>query len=397
MNLFSTFVTANSKLKLSNLKATGRYDASPIVYKFLQKVKIASSKSFQLKARKSSSGSNRTELINSFIYYHKAVNDNRSPKLLAQQTVFEKELHSMWYIMCFDLVIEPNQNITFNIISKKPEDDLVSIIVHATHTFATVFPVNHWNGLTINVCLDDTTRDLVPNHNGYVHALDEMYLKSMAFNVSGMTQTDIQVIYLTKKEEMIKLLFHELAHYTKLDRVLYNHARVDFGLDSQPTHLNCSEVYAESMSILFNVCYQSVHLWGENKNNNLEQIFRDHLNAELFYTCYLSGSVLKFYGYNKGNVTDFFSKPTQRLLASSIATWEYIILRGQLLSHLNEVAQIVDKNNWAVTPETVEHVINLMRPTRKYIECVRNQMGQKSLVNISYTMIELDWKKISAS
>jgi hypothetical protein len=88
---------------------------------------------------------------------------------------------------------------------------------------------------------------------------------SGAMNVSGVTQRSSKQIILTKSEEIIKLLYHEMVHYIGLEQFLQTSTKYDFALTNK--NLNLAEAYAELMAIILYCAYLTIHFLGIQKIN----------------------------------------------------------------------------------------------------------------------------------
>jgi|SRR5271154_2801770 len=300
-------------------------------------------------------------------------------------TKFSNDLKKMDTIYSFKL----NGATTLNFILNRTDESkrLVSAIIHAVHTFCHLFPYDY-HGLVINICLDDNKRDLIIPETLKNDAEKFKYLEkhALAFNVSGMTNRMDKLIDVTRSEEMIKLLYHEMVHYIGLDTVLLDH-NIDSTL-SIKNKLNLSEAYTEFMSIILKSAYQSIYLAGLNKWN-LADTFAKILYLEIQYSFYLCSNILAFYGYNKDTYNQFFQGISDKKY-SPIPIWEYVFLRAALLMNINQVVDIVALTHWHVTSSTSRAVIELMIPTNKFIDKLSFFIIRtKPIQNISYSMIDL--------
>jgi len=313
---------------------------------------------------------------------------------------FNSDLQSMNDILTFKLTVN-SHIVTINFIMHEIYHHLIATIIHAINTFCHLFKHDYHN-LTINVCLDHNKRDLIlpteykiKTRNDYRDIFHFLQKKSYAYNASGMTNINEKVIYITRTEEIIKLLFHELSHYAKLDYQLLFMPITDFKLSVETeTHtLNSSEAYTEFMAVILNSAYQTIHLFGlKHKTNELfYDTYAKLLSIETEYSCYLASIILKFYDYDKHNVMDFFLGIGEKKY-SPIAIWEYVFLRAQLMLNLDAVLKIVH-NNWIIDRNNQTLLINLMTVDERMIQKVKKYMEYEPNINISYTMIDFDWNK----
>lgn len=287
-------------------------------------------------------------------------------------SMFEDSLVDMVKTKSFHMKVAGGGMIKLNFLLPRsyPVGLLVSIMC-AINTFTYVFPFSY-NGLTLYICLDDHARTL---NNG-------------AFTVSGVTKPD-RMIILTKREEIIKLLFHEMVHYIGLDEKLKLVDRGNFGLTIKDK-LNLSEVYAEFMAILLNAAYHAVHLSSLGVGD-IYTIFSDLLQKDTQYSLYLSSNILKACGYNQNNYKQFFAD-TGRRVSCRVRIWEYVILRTQLLLNMNLLTDDIStylpyKEGWRLDNDSITE---LMLPTTM-IEELTYYMKLNFSNNLSYSLIDFEW------
>ena len=327
---------------------------------------------------------NCQSLKNLFIKFNESYNGVSSSKFIADV----KQMES-----CYTAKLKVlNDIITINFLVDKlsSSSGYIASTLHAIHTFCYTFPY-HYHALVINICLDDNKRDVDWSMN-VPKVFDYLRMQSAAFNVSGVTDKKDKVINLTKKEEIIKLLYHEMVHFIGLDYELIN-ISINFGWATKPAVLNISEAYTEFMSILLYAAYQSIHL-ASLKKSNVYDTYARILFLETNYSVYLTSNILKFFGYDENTFRDFF-KGIGKKQQSPIYIWEYVIVRTQLLLNLDKVADLVGGNDeWRIDYSKVTAIVDLMKVNNEMINRIQYDMiNTKPINNISYTIIDLDWNK----
>lgn len=237
------------------------------------------------------------------------LNDDFEKEVLLMNKSFSCSLHSIkLYFLFLDFPL-----------------NLIAGIIHAINTFCCLFPFNY-KGLSIYICLDENKRIISKN----------------IFNISGITDKYNKTIILTKKEEIIKLLFHELIHYIGLDSSLLIFSELKY-----------FEAYTELLSVIFFVAYKSIHY----KRN-----FNKELNKELKYSLLLTSNILKYYGYGD-NYRDFFKQ--KKYEECKIPIWEYVLLRTQLFLNIDKI------NNWKTDTKIIKYMEidnNLINKLSKYMK-----------------------------
>lgn len=356
---------SNNKLKLINKDIFVKEDIIeiPLFKKLITDFTIASQKDLNMKSIKSNINNIQTKCIE----FNNRINKIKNSKL-------ESDILEMNYAHSLILTVN-NQKIKIHFLSYDNIPHYKSIIIHAINTFCYTFPFDY-NGLEIVVCLDENLRTLKKD-NGR-GSIKDLQKESKSFCASGVTNSINKYIVLTKKEEIIKLLFHELCHYAHLDYVLLDHPLTNnWSINKE---LNTSEAYTEFMSIILNSIYQTLHL-----KTNFNKTLIDILNYEITYSLYLTTNILRFFKYNKSNYQTFFNN-TGHNCDSPIATWEYIFLRTGLLVNLQKVLNSLD--NFTLNNNKIIPLMNFDTDLlNKYFDI-------KSIDNVSYTIIEIDWLKI---
>lgn len=392
ISLFDTSILSeNSREKLNQFQINTNkiHTLNPYLEELLKKMLIAFTKEINVNLI---APINVTKFRNILISFNKLFNYAYAP-----DSKFEKDVMQMNQVISFNLVIS-GDIIEIHFLKEELAKSigLVSSLLHALHTFCHLFPYNY-NGLIIYVCLDYNTRDLeLPQHyHSYQDIFDHLHKISAAFNVSGVTYSDKKEIILTKSEEMIKLMYHELVHYVGLDHILST-ANTNYGLAITKPTLNLFEAYAEFMSVLLNSAYQSIHL-SYLKKLNPKYLYKKILCTELDYSLYLSANILKFYGYNDKTYLEFFNNGSNNNNNSDkkynpVLVWEYILLRTQLLIHLDTVVNLVGPTNFFANENNKHDIIGIMKINNDLInELFFFMQHTKPIKNISYTMIDFNW------
>lgn len=319
---------------------------------------------------------------------------------------FEAVIKEMDRVSSVQLIIDNMQIEIFFLSDNDGRDfSLESTIIYAIHIFFHSFPIKkYYNGLKIYVSLDNLRRDAsypisldkinggpgtfnyTDKHTKLDNIFDYLRFNGTAFNVSGLTDFNNKTIILTKKEEVVKLLFHELVHFAGLDSKLSDKKiEVDWPIKNQI--LSPSEAFTEFMSVIMHCAFSTLYIYAYIEGNIFE-IYQNILSSELAYSIYLVGNLLKFYATD---INFFYSKKGQEKIYSPILIWEYIILRTQLLFDQTRVFECLDDN---FNVRNVEKIMKLMIPIKSLISLVENSMNSyRKSDNMSYLLIDIDWSK----
>jgi hypothetical protein len=315
-----------------------------------------------------------------FVQFHNMFTNVRDSKFISDIKSFDKTI-------TYTLNI-PRGKITLNFIYNNDKIKIISAITHALHTFCYFFDDDNidYDGLSIYICLDNNKRDIiVPNeYKSYDEKITYLQKKSLALNVSGMTDKNKKVIFLTRTEEIVKLLFHEMVHYIGLDEKL-RYVNFVNGWAILPAKLNISETYTEFMAVLLNAAYQTIHIWCVNREKSIETIYKSILDLETIYSLRLTANILKFYGYDYSTYDDFFKWHGQKK-SEPIPLWEYIFLRTICMMNITFFPANYVMNDVRVLIKLLKNDGDLRKRLGEYMMTPIDQ-------NISYNMIDLDWTK----
>lgn len=317
-----------------------------------------------------------------FIDFDTSLNEIKS-------SILQSNIIAMDQLYKFKMIIK-NYFIYINILKFNDTPiELISIIIHAIHTFCNLFEYDY-NNLQIDICLDKNTRTinfLEIGKKSYNEIFSQLHHTSSGFTVSGVTSRYEKHIIITKIEGIIKLIFHELVHYIGLDnQLLQIDNKFAWSLDGKP--LNPSEAYTEYMSIILHSMYMAIHIYSK-LNITVYECFIKILNYEIIYSIYLSANILKFLGF-KGDTLDQLFNGTNKKIKVPIQICEYVILRTQLLLNLNKVLKIID--NWKINNINVNKIIEHMQINNNFINILKKYIDNISPdSNISYSAFDLKW------
>lgn len=318
--------------------------------------------------------SNIEDIKNIMDYFNSTFNKNSSK--------FNDDLKTMNKTLSFKLFLDSTSSINIYFIYKKYEK-IIPVLIHAINSFCHFFKnKKNYDGLNIYVSLDDNKRSLDMNIS-----IDDHIDKCTAFTVSGITNKANKLIILTKKEEIIKLLFHELIHYTELDLIFVGDDVIN-NTSSGPW--NVSECYAETLGIIFYSLFQSIYLSSEIKLS-IEKIFEKILFSEINYSIKLSSTVFKLMGVTDKNKLNKYFENKLSVTSFPISLVEYILLRTMLFLDYKTIQKIIDNN---FNPIKIKQDIKtVFFSNKKFIEYMNNSFEEPVLDNLSYCSISVDWNK----
>lgn len=151
-------------------------------------------------------------------------------------------------------------------------------------------------------------RIALPDWHMYVR-LDETP-RTMPLNIGGLTMFREKQIICTKREEIIKTVFHELIHAVRLNE---NQVQKQWPWNISDK-ISLIEAHTELLAVILHSAYVSV-LMGFD--------FDLILTLEYRHTCWLAANILKHYGVD----VKTFLMPGN-LLSSRVQIWAYVFVRA---------------------------------------------------------------------
>lgn len=399
MNKISDYLSKRSKSKFEYilkknpvLEDNVYQNLHPVILRNIEVMKDA----FKQKIIMDIGSTNLNYMTNTFEHFVRDVLSQRKNKFLI-------DLHKMKNIFPVTLSVGPGYvsklriNFIFNKKKLESYQKHISLIIHAISTFCWMNPYKY-DGLEINICLDNNHRD-IPKHINNMKVSDKIkYLRneSLGLVVSGVTYPAKKIINLTKTEEIIKLLFHEMIHFIELDHVLLNY---DFftrwSVKSDQSNMNLSEAYTEFISVILSSIYQSIHLSYLTENSiSIEKMVLNTLAIESEYSIYLSAKILQFYQFDQKNCMSFFNG-TSKKIYQPILIWEYIFLRGILFQNINEILNSIPYD-LRLDHTNAPQLENILHNDTVFANKVCKYMTDPQLIesSVSYLAMDIDWSKI---
>lgn len=206
--------------------------------------------------------------------------------------------------------------------------------------------------------------DKITNKNNYYKL--EIFLSSkkkyINQNLSSLDPDNINsgatlpsyYIYIFRKEELIKVLFHELIHYLDLDmrdyqdqfKQLYNKINLKASI------INPNEAYTELLALLL------MNIWQYYKNNfslDLKDYINKKLTIELGWSYHQIAKILNFFRcYKKYN--SLFTDNCEFIQNSNVL--DYFILKTYFLQNINLILKEFKLNNLYMTKNISKNILN---------------------------------------
>lgn len=267
----------------------------------------------------------------------------------------------------------------------------VSAIIHAVNTIFNAFPPSN-NKLEILVCLNEHERKISDEcqFENYIDTINCLKKKSLGMNVSGATKNNNKWIIVTRKEEVIKLLFHECVHYLNLDLSLRDNPIISHWATTKDK-FDVHEAYTEFLSICIYCAYIACHLIKFNDARKVQEMYQIIMEYECAYSIYLCQKILNFYGYFNSNFEKFFENKGDKN-EQPILLWEYIFLRTICLLQTNN---ILDKlYNQDYRADSSGWLQKVMMNDNLLIKELNSLTRKTPWDSISYLAFDIDWIKL---
>jgi hypothetical protein len=272
--------------------------------------------------------------------------------------------------------------------------------------------------LDLYVVTNDKNRFLNKRRsNNIKFDLNDMKKKGIANISSGVTTYQGKMV-VSRKEELPKLLVHELIHFLGLDGDFFNFNHTElFNAKENFTNYNITslcvqknissfvyESYTEFLSNILNCLFTSLEIPNGNFSTMIET-----LELERIYSIYQTAKLLYYFGFN--NFNSFFldcknklNSKNRRFFTDTLYL-DYTIIRSIMFFSFQEVLDIMDiKNNMLQIKNKKNNFYNQLQQiinhtvygNRKYADLLDYFLKQIPKINdldIGYTCIDIDPKK----
>ena len=179
-------------------------------------------------------------------------------------------------------------------------------------------------------------------------------------------------ICIYRKEELNKVLVHELIHHLELDLEhvdfddFYNYFNIH-----PSTEINLNEAFTEILAVLLNSIILS---------NNVKEC-KQLLNNELKFSLYQVAKILTFYGFN--NVYDFFQSYTTLKYKQNTSVFSYFIVKTIILLNIDVFLDLFYKKK--ITKHSFKQLVislinhKLLITINKFITFIKKYQQHKAL------------------
>lgn len=216
-------------------------------------------------------------------------------------------------------------NINIKIISDKYEYEVLKNIISILNLFNLI--TKKENKYMINIYLSDEVKNIS----------DYEYLN--ADNINSGSTLPTYFITLWRKEELYKVLIHELIHYLKLDMSEYQNKFRVLYKDVKLVNNKCNpnEAYTEFLALIFFNYWKFIRK--RKESYKLENFLKCSLLIEMGWSYFQIGKILNFFGcYN--NYEDLFNSNCEFKQKTNVLS--YFILKTYLLFNISNTIDCIN-------------------------------------------------------
>lgn len=231
----------------------------------------------------------------------------------------------------------------------------------------------------------------------------------------GLCYFHHNIIILWRKEELKKVIIHEVLHSLKLDkdliineRVFGNTMRKYFKLNK---YLGVNESYTETMACIYNCIFsvlfipiishqKSIHYKNTFHAHNIKQVIY-YIEVEIFYSIVKTAQILHYYKFK--SISDLITHPTNTIIQQS-NVFSYYILKCFILYNFNHVYDILSQSKCILHSDMklkqncsniyldiIHNIFNMESPTFKKLDRIIEAVIKKQyFINNSLRMTSIE-------
>ena len=311
-----------------------------------------------------------------------------------------------------------NENdIKLYIVSKEDEsldEDIIRRIVSKLFVLIDLFTNAKNTTYNLYVWLSDLKKHK-PNSDKHQHQHTHRQISKKTFRSqhinSGATVHDLLKetveLFIWRKEEIEKVLIHEMIHTLKLDFMGYPDElkqdiietfNIPFSIE-----LRLGEAYVETWALLLNTIYVS---FTKSKMNIKKQCeidsteFFELFSMEIFFTLYQSSKILRHFGY--GCIADCEvplvksknpNDVAQELFEQETSVFSYYLIKAGVLMNLGEFLKFCCKNNKSLL-KFIESSVNYQKLHRVFIESAKKNILLNKMTSLKIKLDDEDENKL---
>ena len=169
------------------------------------------------------------------------------------------------------------------------------------------------------------------------------------YNIRG------NIICIWRKEELDKVLFHEIVHHLNLDMLSYQYIFNDYflKLNLNSKFQNSNEAYTEVLGLIL-LSIWKYYYYKFNKNMSIEDFVSKFLNVQLAWSYYQMAKIINFFGcFSK--FEDIYDKSVNCEIKEKSNIVAYYFLKSYFLKGINDLLNFVDDKNIFISLKDVKN------------------------------------------
>lgn len=305
-------------------------------------------------------------------------------------------------------------NIKLYVVSKEDEQlnkDIIRRIISKLFVLIDLFTKTKHVTYHLYVWLSDLKKHK-PNENSHAQQYRKVSKKTFrsqhinsGATVHNLLDESVE-LFIWRKEEIEKVLLHEMIHTLKLDFMGYpEDLKSDiiekFNIPSS-IDLRLGEAYVETWAVLLNTIYVSFTKTQEKAQTIQEQCkinskeFFKLFAMEIFFTLYQSSKILRHFGYEcitgckvPLQKSENPKEMAQKLFEQETSVFSYYLIKAGVLMDLGNFLKFCCKNNKSLL-QFVESPVNYEKLHKVFIESAKKN---KLLNDMTLYMNKLEDKK----
>ena len=176
---------------------------------------------------------------------------------------------------------------------------------------------------------------------------------------SGYSIRSKSLICIWRKEELDKVLFHEMVHHLYLDMINHQYIFNDYFLkmNLNSKHHNSNEAYTEVLGLIL-LSIWKFYFYKFYKDMKIEDFVSKFLNIQLAWSYYQMAKIINYFGcFNK--FEDIFNKDVKCKIKEESNIVAYYFLKSYFLKEVNSLLNFMSKDNIYISLKHVKLFKNI--------------------------------------
>ena len=231
-----------------------------------------------------------------------------------------------------------NNNILYYYSKTKTLDKYIIYIFQIINTLRILFNRNKSDNIQIVRYFKTNNRKLFPDTD---KILSPNEINSGLTILSNNHDHNGEII-LFRKEEILKVLIHELIHSNLIDNKLIFSQNVKNFSDKFCVNYNIllNEAYTEAIANILNIFF--INIISKKSKKNLDVMFQN----ELKYSIYIYSKIMKYYNIDDINTVIKNDDKCKAIFQQKTNVFSYYFLKFILLLHLDELGSLLEKQKY---------------------------------------------------